>query len=249
VICLDVLAVIVTFSRGGFLTLATIVGVYVWKFRGRPQGAWAWGALLIVLACLPLLPAGYIERLATITDIDSDVTGSSKLRWNDTLAAASLVLANPIVGAGVGLNALALYTERGGRWTAIHNVYLEYAVELGLPGLMLFLSLLVASIKAASLVQKRAAGIPAGRQLFYLGEGIQVSLIAFAVAALFHPVGYHLYFYYIAALAVAAKAVSALEAGPAVVPQQQSALPWRIPSAARRASPVLEGADDAKRPG
>jgi len=44
------------------------------------------------------------------------------------------------------------------------------------------------------------------RDLFLLAEGIQVSLAVFAVAALFHPVAYHFYFYYMAGLALAARA-------------------------------------------
>ena len=46
------------------------------------------------------------------------------------------------------------------------------------------------------------------REMFLLAEGIPVSLIAFAVAAFFHPVAYHHYFYYVAGLALAAKAAS-----------------------------------------
>ena len=111
------------------------------------------------------------------------------------------------VGGGVGMNALTLNQERGFGWSAIHNVYLEYAVELGIPGLILFLLLLVGCVKSVALVQRRCAGVPALRELFYLAEGIQISLIAFSLAAFFHPVAYHLYFYYIAALAVAAHSV------------------------------------------
>ena len=141
---LDVVAVILTFSRGGFLTLATVLLVYLWKIRRRPERRWAWAALLVVLvACVPLLPSRYVDRVSTITGLKSDTTGSAQLRWDDTVAAARFVLANPVVGAGVGMNVLALIQERGdNRWTAVHNVYLEYAVELGLPGLVLFLLLL-----------------------------------------------------------------------------------------------------------
>jgi len=113
------------------------------------------------------------------------------------------------VGAGVGMNALALYRETG--WRTIHNVYLEYAVELGLPGLMLFLLLLAACIKSVVLVQQRSAEVPGFREFFYLAEGIQISLLAFSVAALFSPVGYHLYFYYVAGLAIAIKSLWAEE--------------------------------------
>jgi O-antigen ligase len=135
-IALDVFAVILTFSRGGFLTLATILLVYLWKVRRRPERRWAWAAVVVILvACVPLLPSRYADRIGTITSVDADPTGSARLRWNDTVAAVELVLANPIVGVGVGMNVPALVKERGdNRWTAVHNAYLEYAVELGLPG-------------------------------------------------------------------------------------------------------------------
>jgi len=207
VILLQATAVILTFSRTGFLTLATTVLLYLWKLRARTERVWAWVAVVLAFACIPWLPSGYLDRLSTIASIESDVTGSAQERWRDMVAAGDLVLKNPIVGAGAGLNALALNEERGPAWKVIHNVYLEYAVELGVPGLVLFLILLVSCIKNASLVRQCSALVPAFRELFYLAEGIQISLIAFAVAALFYPVAYQFYFYYIAGLAMAAKAV------------------------------------------
>lgn len=207
VLAADVTAVILTFSRGGFLTLATILVAYAWKLRRRPERTRAWVALLLGLACVPLLPAGYVDRLATITRIEADATGSAHMRWSDANVAVNLVLANPILGSGIGTNALALYQERGARWAPVHNVYLQYAVELGVPGLVLFALLLVECVKSTARVQRHTAGVPARRRVFCLAEAIQVSLVAFAVAALFHPVAYHLFFYYMAGMAVAVKAI------------------------------------------
>ena len=207
VIALDVIAVVLTFSRAGFLTMATTFTMYLWKLRKRPEGGWAVGALVIALVCLPLLPSSYLDRVSTILNKDSDPTGSSQERWRDMVAAASLVVQNPIVGAGIGTDVLALNEARGPYWLDLHNVYLVYAVELGLPGLVLFLMLLVACMKSTMSVQVRSAGVPALRELFCLAEAIQISLIAFAVAALFDTGAYQLTFYYIAGLAVAAKPV------------------------------------------
>jgi probable O-glycosylation ligase (exosortase A-associated) len=232
IIGLDVTAVILTFSRGGFLTLTTTFAIYLWKSSKRPERSWAVAALVIALVCLPLLPSSYWDRVSTISNKDSDTTGSAQARWRDMLAAANLVVQNPIVGVGVGMNALALVEERGPamdeankQLLAVHNVYLVYAAELGIPGLVLFLMLLAGCMKSTISVQGRSAGVPALRELFYLAEGVQISLIAFAVAALFEPAAYHIYFYYMAGLAVAAKAVCGT-VNPAH-DQNQSALPLR----------------------
>jgi probable O-glycosylation ligase (exosortase A-associated) len=199
-------AVILTFSRGGLLTLMTTVAMYLWRLRRRPERRWVWAALVVALLCIPLLPASYVDRVSTITDIESDPTGSSQARWQDTLAALSLVAQNPLIGTGLGMNILALNSVRGPRWKEIHNVYLQYAVDLGIPGLVLFLLLFVGCIRAAGTPLRRAGGGPGFRDLRYLAEGIQISLIAFAVAGLVYPAAYHFYFYYIAGLAVAVRA-------------------------------------------
>lgn len=209
--------VVVTFSRAGFLTLATTCAVYLWRLVRRGRIRWAVAALTLSLAGLAVLPAGYLSRLATITDIDSDPTGSAQVRWNDTVAAVQLVRSHPVIGAGVGMNTLALNEVRGPAWMMVHNVYLEYGVELGLPGLGLFLLLLWACLRKARGVRRRAAAVPALSELSLLAEGIEVALIAFVVAGFFYPVGYQFYFYYLAGLAVAAGVVydKAVAHGPA----------------------------------
>jgi O-antigen ligase len=156
---------------------------------------------MLGLVCLPLLPSGYLDRLSTIKDVGADPTGSAQVRLDDANAAMRIVLRNPIIGAGLGMGVAALNKERGPLWYDIHNVYLQYAMELGIPGLALFLLLLHGAIQSAGFAWRRAAGVPDLWELFNLAEGIQVSLVAFSVAALFYPVAYHFYFYYIAGLA------------------------------------------------
>src|SRR5262249_5615802 len=81
-IALDVGGVIATYSRAGFLTLGVIFLVYLWKFRERPERRWLWGVVVglavVLLIGLPFLPASYVERLGTITDITTDTTGSAE---------------------------------------------------------------------------------------------------------------------------------------------------------------------------
>jgi hypothetical protein len=212
-IALEVMGVIATFSRGGFLTLAVTFVLYQRALFRRPQQRhWAVLALALALVALPFLPDGFTERMSTIADIESDTSGSAQARWTDTRAALQYVAFHPVVGAGIGMDALALNEVRGELWKEIHNVYLQYAVDLGLPGLVLFVLVLRGALTCAGEAQRRARADPAGDELFHLAEGIRISLAAFAVAALFHPVAYHFYFYYFAGLALAARSISVADA-------------------------------------
>jgi O-antigen ligase len=200
------MGVVVTFSRAGFLTLAITVLVYVLKLLGRGRAAPAAAVALLAFLALPLLPDGYVSRVASIASVESDPTHSAQNRWADTRAAVRILAERPLLGAGLGMNILALNDERGSTWTAVHNVYLQLGVELGLPGVALFVALVVTSLRTARRVQ-RAAKRSEDSDLFHLAEGIEVALLAFAMSGLFYPVAYHFYFYLIAGLAAAAGAM------------------------------------------
>src|SRR5215208_3561472 len=131
-----------------------------------------------------------------------DRTGSAQERWSDMTVAVKTIMSNPIIGAGIGMNTLAMKEARGG-WLPVHNVYLEHGLDLGLPGLVLFL-LLLWSCHSATVQAQRACRSCDRPDVAALAEGLQISLIAYAIAAMFHPVSYHMYFYYMAGLALAA---------------------------------------------
>jgi O-antigen ligase len=218
-VTLSVTTVIVTFSRAGFVTLALILGLFLVRQARRPGRGWAAALVAVAILGAPFLPAGYVERLGTITDLHEDPTGSAQERWGDMTAAFEAVSRSPIVGAGFGMNILALNEVRGPLWKKVHNVYLEHAADLGLPGLALFLWLFARCLRAAAGVRRREA--PPARasigpahpgSLHFVAEGIEISLLGFAVAGLFHPVAYHFYFYYVAGLALAARAAASAPA-------------------------------------
>ena len=226
---LDASAVVVTFSRAGLLTLATSLALYLRTLQRRREGKWAVLLVALAMAAVPFLPSGYVDRATTIANIKADPTGSAQVRWRDMRAALTFVLSHPLASAGLGMNVLALNEIRGSTWQPVHNVYLEYAVDLGWLGLGLFLLLLASSIRSAARVRDRSADVPALRELSVLAEAIRIALLAFAVAAFFYPVAYHFYFYYFAALAVAAGAVydAEVRAAPKIRAAPHEMTRWR----------------------
>jgi probable O-glycosylation ligase (exosortase A-associated) len=211
IIAMDAVAVILTFSRAGFLGLCALGLIYFTKLirRSKRERFWAFALLLLAFCALPFLPRNYSSRIATVTDIDADSTGSSQERWAATVAAAQFIAAHPIVGAGIGMDVLALNEVRGPSWRQVHNIYFELAVDLGFPGLILFLLLFFGVFKAVWSSQKRLSDQPDLKDLFHLVEALKVSLIVFFVSGFFYPIAYHFYFYYMAGLTLATRSVTA----------------------------------------
>jgi probable O-glycosylation ligase (exosortase A-associated) len=201
---LTVAAVIATFSRAGFITLA-VLGVAAFAAMVR-RGALIASVIVVFLAlgAFVLIPAEYFQRLSTITNIEADMTGSAQGRWDDYFVAMEYIRQHPIVGAGLGQDLLALNVTRGhATWRSVHNAYLQAGVDLGLPGLALLLALLMASFANARRVRRQALRTPRLRDLGVIASGIHLSLLAFAVASFFHPIAYQFYFFCLAGLAVA----------------------------------------------
>jgi O-antigen ligase len=203
VLGLDIAGVILSFSRGGFITLVVILAITSTRLLRSRRRSWGIGLLTVFFLCLPLLPGSFWHRIGTITDIDSDETGSAQARRENTVGAIRFVLTHPIVGAGLGSNILALNEEIGSTWRDVHNVYLQYAVDLGLPGLALFLALFSTCFAAASPGRSAVGRRRGADDLTQFAQATRLSLIAFGVAGFFHPVAYQFYFYYLAGLASA----------------------------------------------
>jgi probable O-glycosylation ligase (exosortase A-associated) len=208
---MEAVTVVLTYSRGGAVTLAVILLAYVWKLRHRRERSLIYAGLLAAVLALPLLPSSYFDRMSTITNVEADRTGSAQERLADMLIAGKTILANPIIGAGMGMNMLVMREARGG-WLGVHNVYLEHALDLGLIGLGIFVTLLWSCLRAVTRIEEGSTA----PDLFFLSQGLHISLIAYATAAMFHPVSYQYYFYYIAGLAVAAKTIAAASADDAM---------------------------------
>ena len=153
--------------------------------------------LLLGALCMPrCCPHGYIDRLSTITDID---------RGRDRLGAG------PLEDAKVAAGIVAKHPdrrrrhrpghpgdERGARHrhvAPVHNAYLQYAVDLGLPGLLLFAWLHMTLLPHRPRGRTARGGNAGAARSRAARRRLQMSLVAFFVAAMFHPIAYQFYFF------------------------------------------------------
>jgi len=203
-----VAAIMLTYSRAGFITLVVVLAICFWKMVGRGRRLkYIFPFLLVGAAFLLLAPQNYMDRLQAITDFSKDKSGSGEARWEAIKKTLEVISEHPILGVGMGMNVLAL-NEKGLYWAHAHNVYLQIASEIGVLGMIVFVLLAISLLRSVRLIQAQYKGAHQQQELVVLAAATETGLLAFCIAALFHPVAYHFYFYYIAGFVMALKAIA-----------------------------------------
>lgn len=217
-------AVMASHSRGGFVGLVVMAGVFAIQLARRQPRLLA-GFAIVLLFALPFAPASYWERVSSITDDSLDATGSREARRVLLREAWETYLTFPMHGIGAGQSQNYNPPGRMEIWRETHNVVLQVAAELGTMGLILFGYLLWRGLTAQRTTAKllrRASGPKASRwqtgprnsspplvdaatseQLQAHASTMTAAIAGWFVCALFASVAYHWTFYYLLALAVA----------------------------------------------
>jgi O-antigen ligase len=210
--------IVATQSRAGTVGLVAMALVLAANIVKRKPGL-VFGAALVGMLALPLLPSSYLERIASITDKSLDQTGSREARSILLRESYDAFLAHPLTGVGAGQFKNYNPDERQEAWRESHNVVLQVAAELGIGGVIIFGFLLVRGfsgpIQTRRLLRRFEAGrtsrpnvtapplAPRERDLFTThAEVMSAALAGWFVCALFASVAYHWTFYYLLALAV-----------------------------------------------
>jgi O-antigen ligase len=146
-------------------------------------------------------------------DYNWTVPGGRKEIW---LRGLGYMKSYPLFGLGIGNFGRAEGTisdrarnwhpgEAGIKWTAPHNSFVEAGAELGIPGLVLWSSLVLGGIVAMRRLRRRlpkrwASGTPDERFLFLATTYLPVSLVGFGVSAAFVSFAFLDLIYILAAL-------------------------------------------------
>jgi putative inorganic carbon (HCO3(-)) transporter len=179
---LSLMAVTLAASRGGFIGLVAAAVFLLWRSRHLGFRGVVGIALLVLLSFLS--PVSPVERLLSPTSSDQDAADSRLIVWKGALR---IIATHPIFGIGLGnfKEAVSAYEDPGRTVESLaHNSYLEIAAELGIPGLLVFLCMLLATLR--SLERVRNTTRKAGPILISQAAiGIQASLLGSAVAIFF----------------------------------------------------------------
>jgi len=194
---LMVAAVVVTFSRGGFIGLVA-AGVMLVRRLGRKNRVATTGALVLtVILFLALAPGAYSGRLSTIFNSGGDLTGSSSQRTEVLKRSVWVALRYPLFGVGIGN-----FYHHSPRNLVTHNAYTQVASEMGIAAMVIYIMLQVHPIRRLRLIENESYSKPEQARFYYLSIGLQASLVGFMVSSFFGAVAYQWYVYYLVAYAV-----------------------------------------------
>ncbi len=213
-------ASIMTYSRGGYVTLAVVVGCLVVAGFIRLKSLII--VVLVFVAILPILPESYSGRVSSIVDIpqsllsqeppergeatDTSVSG----RVSEVMSGVHMFLDHPILGVGTN-NYPANYQEYArpmgvDRRTdrAPHSLYVEVAAETGIIGIVAF-GFLVLSLFAA--LRRVWTTTNRGNELHDLALVVAISLLSILVASIFLHMAYPRFLMVFAGLTMAVASV------------------------------------------
>jgi putative inorganic carbon (HCO3(-)) transporter len=189
-------AVVLTFSRGGFLGLAAGSLVLMWKLGRRHRLLVFVASAVAVAGFVAVMPAEYSGRLTTIVDTAQDLTGSAGARREILIVSIVNIIKHPLFGVGMSNFHIVSIHEQ-----VSHNAYTQVGSELGIPAMITYVLFLLAPLKRLRRVERETLPLKRSRD-YYWAVGLQASIVAYMVSSFFGSVAYLWYIYYLVALAV-----------------------------------------------
>ena len=137
-IVVALVAIVFTFSRGGFIGLA--VSMAIWAMREKKKMRSVLIGLALAVGMMVFAPKSFWERNQTVADIHDDASSMGRVyAWQVT---SRISLDKPLLGVGAGAfrYVWADYAPPEAHHAYVaHNVFLDVIGELGWVGLLFFL--------------------------------------------------------------------------------------------------------------
>lgn len=220
-----------TYSRGAALALVAVLALVVaLRFVRLRHAMIAFCAIAVLVAVTP----EYRDRITSIKDVasatsaegdDAGADESIRARWTETRAAALAFAENPILGLGpqnfplhyqdyarrigTGIHTRVRFGASRGEIPEreAHNIFVGFAADLGLAGLVLFLAILWTAMSRLVRLWRDAVGIDP-EVANYAGSFL-LALVAYLISGVFLTLAFERYLWLLIALASATTIVGA----------------------------------------
>ncbi len=189
------LAVIFTYSRGGFLGLVVVVTMI--NIRSKKKfTTWIFMGILALIIGLFFIPQEYKDRLNTIfVDEGEEREASSASRLHFWKVAIDMVNDNPITGVGPGCynaayNKYDFLDGEYGTSRAVHSSLFQFLTNNGYPAFIIFCMLIFISIRTCMRIRKAAYRRKDLSWIVSVANMLEISIWGYCVSGLFVSMAY-----------------------------------------------------------
>jgi O-antigen ligase len=225
--CAYLVSIVQSGSRGGLLGLIAVAAYVLVGYSSIPAririGAIAGGLLILSV----FGSDWYWAQMGTILNPQDDYNWAGKDemgRMEVWKRGIGYMMDRPITGVGVSafpvaegtISPLAQRQEfgHGTKWSAAHNSFVQVGAELGIPGLVAFIALLIVAFRSLGrIIRPRPRDPPDKSPQAAMAQALRGSLIGYAVSGFFLSQAYAVFLYSMLGLVVALCAVCREQTG------------------------------------
>jgi O-antigen ligase len=208
-----IFGIFLSYSRGAFIGMLVVLVFFALKLRRGSKFELTLLLVGVFAAMLMLAPTGYGSRLLTIFMPALDASGSADSRRGELFRSIYVALRHPLLGIGMG-NYQPNMSYRG---LVTHNSYTQVAAEMGMTALVVYTMFIVSPLRKLSKIVRETLAVRQTSPFYYLGLGLQASLLVFMVSTFFLSVPYVWNVYYLIGYAVAFRRIYESATGKLVV--------------------------------
>jgi putative inorganic carbon (HCO3(-)) transporter len=197
------IAFLLASSRGGFLGLVVAFAVLIWRSRRRLRNIAITSMILIPLIVTPRSP---VQRMLKPTFGDRIGTIDREAEWR---AGLRMIQAHPFTGIGLAnfKPEMRYYADSDNETDHVaHNTYISIAAEVGIPTLLVYLSVLFFTYRSLLKSQRRAIAVRSAT-IYHAAVSAEASLAGSIVGIFFLTAEYQKFVWLVIFLSVVLSAL------------------------------------------
>ena len=239
-----------TGSRSALVTLTVMAGVIFLHLSLGRKVLFAVAAIAVAVSLSLVMPKAVKARLTAIdapedrefAQEENAAVGSVQQRKHLLLESLKITALHPILGVGPGQFSTAFGKEQAGDgkrqiWLVSHNAYTQVSSEMGIPGFLVYLAILLTCLRTTREMLKRAKEDPRYKDLAVTALSIQLCVVCYCVNSFFASIAYWFYVPTLAALCVGLRT-----AADQFVPLEKPVQVVPLPASVRRSRLAATGA-------
>jgi probable O-glycosylation ligase (exosortase A-associated) len=203
-------AALFTYSRGALLAVVTVLWLIAVKTKRKYSTALVFGVVGVLI--LNFAPPQWFQRTETIVHYEGDGSAMGRLMlWG---VAFRFALDHPLLGGGYYVTAREEITHQyGGHSGAVpHSIWFSTLSEHGLPGLILFVALMLCCVMTLRRLRKPRDGHEPAQWIVTYSHMAEISIAGYAVAGTFLNLAYLDVYYAVVAFVICLDVVATREA-------------------------------------